>query len=203
MLPTEWTDAKDENTCRGDGPPDSRAKSTPFPESSSAAERSIPLESKHTFQARTQVPTPPDRQRTAQACDKCRERKTKASPSYALCSDIELTTILSARVIILFAAVAQPADLSANIHLANHARGDLRRRDHEPYRLLTYTLPQKRTTVFQPDKNPSAFKDIPKNLCPHSSTLGLLSGAGTQTVFTTGHPYPIPVTAFLNFPRFL
>ncbi|KAF8226780.1 hypothetical protein L208DRAFT_797360 [Tricholoma matsutake] len=86
MLPTEWTDAKDENTCRGDGPPDSRAKSTPFPESSSAAERSIPLESKHTFQARTQVPTPPDRQRTAQACDKCRERKTKCSGDHPVCS---------------------------------------------------------------------------------------------------------------------
>jgi hypothetical protein len=94
MLPTDWTDAKDENTCPDDGPPTSSvADSTIVPGSSSAAERNIPSESKHIFQARTQVPTPPDRQRTAQACDKCRERKTKASTSRTVCNYIELTTM--------------------------------------------------------------------------------------------------------------
>jgi hypothetical protein len=87
MLPTEWADANDENTRRRDASPTSGAELTTSPTalgSSPAAERSIPSESKHIFQARTQVSTPPDRQRTAQACDKCRERKTKASTSCAV-----------------------------------------------------------------------------------------------------------------------
>jgi hypothetical protein len=85
MLLTDWTDHKDEDASPDDDlPPASGVESTPCPTApgnSSAAERNIPPESKHIFQARAQAPTPPDRQRTAQACDKCRERKTKASTS--------------------------------------------------------------------------------------------------------------------------
>jgi hypothetical protein len=97
MLPTEFTGNKVENTCRGDASPASLgAEPTARPvalEGSSTAERNIPSESKHVFQARAQVPTPPDRQRTAQACDKCRERKTKVSSSCDICNYIQRTTI--------------------------------------------------------------------------------------------------------------
>jgi len=79
MLPTKWAEAKREDPRPGDASPTESIVHPAAPGSGSALEKSTHTDSKHTHQARTQVLTPPDRQRTAQACDKCRERKTKAS----------------------------------------------------------------------------------------------------------------------------
>ena len=85
MPATEWTDAEHELDahCGGVSPTvesaDQLAVSSIVPGSSSTTERTSSPESKQNLH---QAPTPPDRQRTAQACDKCRERKTKASILY-------------------------------------------------------------------------------------------------------------------------
>ena len=88
----ERVDAKGQKSPCGDTGVESTVSPT-APGSSSTIGRSVPPESKHIVQARTMPTTSSDRQRTPQACDKCRERKTKANISCDVRNHAQLTVI--------------------------------------------------------------------------------------------------------------
>lgn len=85
---TEWTEIKAEDTQLTFAPtPASAVESAPYstpPESKCDSDQNVSVpEPEHTSSpTRTHVSTPSDRQRTAQACDKCRERKTKVGDGF-------------------------------------------------------------------------------------------------------------------------